>query len=248
MASVITLLSIISHTYGIIFGAIFMDSIETSVFTALSSTLPLVLLSGFLSKIESMPKLLQYLSWLSPYQYSTNSLSIIRFGYGICPCDESTEEYLKTHKPNFSDILESMKSLFIYHITSDTQDHSEIAKSTTNSTGGLFENSTLTDISTTPFGISNELTISGIERIDYISKIGTNEIDAFERLANLVTKSFTFGREITTCETVRSDLLTFRAFPPDSYLPYLFFGMIFLMISLKTLLFIIVHYRIRNRV
>lgn len=254
MALVMALISVISNTHGLIFGAIFMDSVETAIFMALSTTLPLVLLSGFTSRVKNMPKLLRHLSWLSPYRYSTNALNLIRFGHGICPCDDSTADYLNSEHPKLLDISENMRPLFSYYLTSNARDPQTTPETVETTIDSMIDNTNknLTIFASTgvikPFGVGSELNIDEIDRLELLSEIEANQIDPFKRLANLITKSFTFGREITTCDTVRPEILADLETPTDDYLPYLFLGMILLLIVFKILLFVIVKYRIGKRV
>lgn len=254
MALVMALTSVISHTIGLIFGAIFMDSIETAIFSAASSTLPLLMLSGFILQTKYMPLLLQYLSFLSPYKYSSHASNIIRFGFGICPCDDSTVDYLKTWEPNLLDIPQNIRSLFTYYwsimpqpsetVPETTESMYDMAVDTLN-TNVL--NSTLDDIITT-LGIGSELTISRDSHNELLSKIQANEIDPFKSMANIVLKSFSFGREVTNCENLRSEVLMYLDSPPDHYLPFIFLGMVVLLIVFKVLLVMIVRYRIGTRI
>lgn len=79
--------SLIAQTQGLIFGALFMNAMQAAVFVAPVSTTPLILLSGFLIRISQMPVYLQRLSSLSYFRYAIESLTIIRYGFGQCPCD-----------------------------------------------------------------------------------------------------------------------------------------------------------------
>lgn len=273
MALVMALISVISHTHGLIFGAICMDSVETAIFMAISSTLPLTLLSGFTARIKNMPKLLQHMSWLSPYRYSSDALNILRFGYGICPCDQSTVDYLKTEQANLSDIPQNMKPLFTYYLTNTASEPQNEPTTTTpleivgstiasviNSANETFSNLTTANdiinstslssssINIRPLGVSDDLKISQLDRAQLLSKIETNEIDLFQKLADLMSRSFTYGRELTTCDTVRSEVLVMLGTPNDNFLPYLFLGLVTLLIVSKILLFVIVKYRIGKRI
>lgn len=263
VALAMALTSLISHTQGLIFGALCMDSVQTAIFLALASTLPLTLLSGFTARINHMPRFLQHLSWFSLYRYSTDSINIIRFGYGTCPCDDLTEDYLRTKVPNFSDLPQSVKPLFTYYMTNTASDQANSEATTIGSTLDLNAtivetvNSTLTtvinstsnlinELSSIP-GVSNDLTLNQLDRAVLVSKIEVNEIDLFKRLADLMSRSFTYGREMTSCESVRSQLLALAGTPSDSILPYLFLGMFVLLVVAKVALFLIVKNKIASR-
>lgn len=60
-----------------------------------------------------------------------------------------------------------------------------------------------------PSELTNELTISQIDRKHLRPMIDTVQAEPFQIINDLVTRSFTFGRESTTCDTVRSEVLIF---------------------------------------
>lgn len=286
IALVMAFVSMISNTQGLIFGALCMDSVQSAIFLASASSLPLTLLSGFTARIKGMPILLQRLSWFSLYRYSSDSINMIRFGFNMCPCDNSTAEYLRTKTPTFVDVPQNMKPLFTYYLsnndpqattippledTTTTMTPSNITEmianstapiasfaepivnateSITNATGSLINATTsyLADYVDLIPGVSRELTLNSTARSDLLKKIDSNEIDLFERMANLMARSFTYGREVENCRTVRSELLMSAGAPDDSFLPFLFGGMLGLLVAAKIILFIVVNFKIGKRV
>lgn len=230
MAAVMGLISMISHTQGLIFGALCMNSVQTAIFLASASTLPQIMLSGFTARIKNMPYILQKLSWVSVYRYSSDLINLIRFGFGLCPCDDDIDDYLRNSQPTFTDVSPSMKFgaraflLDAYNSTSGTN----------SSSAG----------STAPAAIGNELTITGAERQAMINKLQAEEIDMFDQMAQMVSRSFTFGRNIDGCDTVRSQLLNTTGAPPDHMLPYIFGGMVGLLMLGKVLLFLVVKFKL----
>lgn len=286
IALVMAFVSMISNTQGLIFGALCMDSVQSAIFLASASSLPLTLLSGFTARIKGMPILLQRLSWFSLYRYSSDSINMIRFGFNMCPCDNSTAEYLRTKTPTFVDVPQNMKPLFTYYLanndpqttTSPPLEDATTAISSSNVTEliadsnapiasfvepivnatetitnatGSFVNATtsyLADYADLIPGVSRELTLNSTARSDLLKKIDSNEIDLFERMANLMARSFTYGREVENCRTVRSELLMSAGAPDDSFLPFLFGGMLGLLVAAKIILFIIVNFKIGKRV
>lgn len=248
IALVCGLISMISHTQGLIFGALCMDSVQTAIFLASSSTLPQTMLSGFTARIKHMPLLLQRLSWLSLYRYSSDSINIIRFGFGICPCDKTTDEYLRTKPAVFTDVPANMKPLFTYYLTNTApQVSSDIDSSNSsvlNSNSSLIEDNSFKSIP----GIDYEFNLNSTARAEMLRLLDSNELDLFGRMADMMTRSFTYGREVKDCTAVRSQLLTTAGAPEDDFLPYLFAGMIGLLIAAKIILFVIVKYKIGRRV
>lgn len=278
IALVMAFVSMISNTQGLIFGALCMDSVQSAIFLASASSLPLTLLSGFTARIKEMPILLQRLSWFSLYRYSSDSISIIRFGFNMCPCTNSTAEYLRSKAPTFVDLPQNMKPLFAYYLNtanSDSTTSDELATMASSnvtelitglstgdmttlapsSTAELLSNSIvnttasyLADLVEFIPGVSKELTLNSSARSDLLRKIESNEVDLFERMANLMARSFTYGRELDSCQTVRSELLMSAGAPEDEFLPFLFGGMLGLLVAAKVILFIIVRFKIGKRV
>lgn len=81
------LIVMIAEAKGLIFGAVCMNSMQTAVFAASVSTVPFILLSGFLIRIYEVPYVLQHLAKFSYFKHSVEALIITRYGYGMCPCD-----------------------------------------------------------------------------------------------------------------------------------------------------------------
>lgn len=84
---VLTLASIICKSQAQIVGAILMDSVENSVFISCVVVTPPALLSGIAVRVSQMSLPLQWLSYGSFLRYAFESLFVVRYGYGICPCD-----------------------------------------------------------------------------------------------------------------------------------------------------------------
>lgn len=229
IAAVIALISMLAHTQGLIFGALCMDSVQTAIFLASSLTLPQTVLSGFTARIEQMPEMLQKLSWLSMYRYSSDSINMIRFGFGLCECDETTEEYLKAYEPTFLDAPKQMQNILTYHLSN------------------VYENVTLLDQRDHVPGVNYELTLNSTTRRQMLERLESKEVDIFSRMAQLTVQSLSYGRTVNDCNSVRSQLLTTVSAPDDNKLPYLFAGMIVLLILMRILLLIVVKCKLSNR-
>lgn len=83
----LVLIIMIAEAKGLVFGAVCMNSMQTAVFAASVSTVPFILLSGFLIRIREVPYVLQHLAKFSYFKHSVEALIITRYGYGMCPCD-----------------------------------------------------------------------------------------------------------------------------------------------------------------
>lgn len=77
----------LGQSFGLIFGAIFMNQPVSAVFIAPLAVLPTFLFSGFLVKIENMPEILQHLSWLSCIRFAMEGVIIAIYGFGRCSSD-----------------------------------------------------------------------------------------------------------------------------------------------------------------
>lgn len=84
---ILILIIMIAEAKGLIFGAICMNSMQTAVFAASVSTVPFILLSGFLIRIREVPQFLQHASKFSYFKHAVEALIITRYGFGMCPCD-----------------------------------------------------------------------------------------------------------------------------------------------------------------
>ena len=289
IALVMALISMISHTQGLIFGTLCMDSIQTAVFMATTLTLPQILLSGFLARTKFMPFLLEKLSYLSQYRYSSSLINIIRFGFGLCPCNQATDEYLQAVEPNFVDVPSNLKPVLSYYLLNLD---SELATTTTS--GPLIEGNATSSIATTlapiyitTMGLANATLASvlsaaanqtdlaelanrtfadQLQEADRINGISydfllniterdhlralhdADQLDLFGRLADLLARSFAYGRKLDRCKSVRSQILATLGMPPDDHLLSLFIAMSSLMLGLKLLLFLLVRLKIGSRV
>jgi ABC-type multidrug transport system ATPase subunit len=263
IAIVMALVSMISHTQGLIFGALCMDSVQTAIFLASASSLPQTLLSGFTARIKHMPWLLQKLSWFSQYRYSSDLINMIRFGFDICPCNSATDEYIRTRQPEFRDIPNHLKPVFVYYLLNNTPEPNATTDNNSNSTDP--PTTTIvngTQVVTTPPptattatnataripGVDYELTLSDAERYELLKRMEANELDLFARMADTISRSFSYGRKLEGCPSVRSQLLVTGGTPSDEFLPILFGCMFCLLILSKVLLFIVVRYKIGSRI
>lgn len=90
VASLTVLATLVAQTQGLMFGALLMNAAQSAVFVAPASTAPLVVVSGFLIRIKSLPWILQMLSYFSFFTHLMNGFIVARYGFGKCgSCDES---------------------------------------------------------------------------------------------------------------------------------------------------------------
>lgn len=86
-STLLILIIMIAEAKGLVFGACCMNSMQTAVFAASVSTVPFILLSGFLIRIREVPYVLQHLAKFSYFKHAVEALIITRYGYGMCPCN-----------------------------------------------------------------------------------------------------------------------------------------------------------------
>lgn len=251
LALVMALVSLVSAGQGLIWGALMMDNIQSAIFMASASSLPLVLLSGFTARIKQMPLFMQYLSWLSPYRYSSDATNIIRFGFGLCACDSRTDEYLRTKPASFADLPERMKPLFSFYLVNqgDADAPTELeAAAAANVSAAIVSAATNSSVDQQIAGVSYDLLLSSPARSDMLKRLESGELDLFSKMAELLAKSFTYGRQITGCDSMRSQLLVIGGFPEDNYLPGYYAGLALMFVLMNILLFLVVRYKVNKRV
>lgn len=88
VASITVLATLVAQTQGLMFGALLMNAPQAAVFVAPASTAPLVVVSGFLIRIRSLPVPLQILSKLSYFTHLLNGFVVGRYGFNRCACNE----------------------------------------------------------------------------------------------------------------------------------------------------------------
>lgn len=96
--AVLTILAtLVAQTQGLMFGALLMHMPSSAVFVAPASTAPLVVVSGFLLRIQSLPTPLAFLSQFSYFTYLLNGFIVARYGFNRCPCNEEDFAIDTTH-------------------------------------------------------------------------------------------------------------------------------------------------------
>lgn len=98
VATLTVLATLVAQTQGLMFGALLMNAPQSAVFVAPASTAPLVVVSGFLFRIKSLPIPLQFLSRLSYFTYLLNGIIVSRYGFNRCDCQEDDFEIQANHE------------------------------------------------------------------------------------------------------------------------------------------------------
>jgi len=179
--------SLIAQTQGLIFGALFMNAMQAAVFVAPVSTTPLILLSGFLIRISQMPIYLQKLSTLSYFRYAIESLTIIRYGFGQCPCDPSVVTGQPVSPVGVPDRLRTMTNYWLSTFENENAPNGDYSVADS-------LNETLTDIVTTTLApsLAENLTTSEPAQVDF-----------FQDLTVLLARANSFGADIKTCDDLK---------------------------------------------
>lgn len=89
VAILTALATLVAQTQGLMFGALLMNAPQSAVFVAPASTAPLVVVSGFLIRVQSLPWILQIAAKLSYFTHLINGAVISIYGFNRCPCDPS---------------------------------------------------------------------------------------------------------------------------------------------------------------
>ncbi|XP_015787125.1 ATP-binding cassette sub-family G member 1-like [Tetranychus urticae] len=79
------LVSNIAQTVGMLFGTIYVRSVQNAVFMAPLSMAPVFLLSGFFGKIAKVPLALKPIATISYVRYAFEAFLIVLYGYDRCP-------------------------------------------------------------------------------------------------------------------------------------------------------------------
>lgn len=175
--------SLIAQTQGLIFGALFMNAMQAAVFVAPVSTTPLILLSGFLIRISQMPIYLQQLSNLSYFRYAIESLTIIRYGFGQCPCDPTVVNGQPVSSSGVPDQLKTMTNYWLSTFNNEAA-NTEVPFNDTLTIG---VNDTLIDTTT----------------IEPVSLATEPPVDFFQDLTVLLARANSFGADIRTCDDLK---------------------------------------------
>jgi len=226
------LIIMIAEAKGLIFGAVCMNSMQTAVFAASVSTVPFILLSGFLIRIREVPYVLQHLAKFSYFKHSVEALIITRYGYGMCPCDPELIPAGGT--PRIIGIPPQIMSLTDYYVNAfvAATDNSTLEDLTPTETNVVGNNRNISKILTSITTLSPD-----VERLEpsssrssderrkraATSKPRTSSTTAptttedfeedeekrpvkqgifFDKLASLLTRANAFGYSIQTCEDV----------------------------------------------
>ncbi|XP_015793118.1 ATP-binding cassette sub-family G member 1-like [Tetranychus urticae] len=120
------MVSLIGQSHGLAVGSFFVHNVTAAVFLGPASCLPLLLFSGFLVKIETMPAILRPLT----------NLSYIRFGfegvlislYGFFRCGKGTMEKIEMMKSMFQGWINKMFSIAFETINGEDDDSPETMK------------------------------------------------------------------------------------------------------------------------
>lgn len=167
--------SLIAQTQGLIFGALFMNAMQAAVFVAPVSTTPLILLSGFLIRISQMPVYLQKLSSLSYFRYAIESLTIIRYGFGQCPCDPNV---VNGQPVSAAGVPEQLRTMTNYWLSTFNE-------------GG---NESLLSANGTELTTMASIAESTTQEV---------QVDFFQDLTVLLARANSFGADIKTCEDLK---------------------------------------------
>lgn len=107
----IVLVSLISQLLGMIVGALFIGDITTALFVSQAVLMPLISVSGFVSRPKNMPSLLRSMCYGSYMKHALDISAIGRYGFGACPCDPSR---ITCDEPAMVDVPNKLQSFIEY--------------------------------------------------------------------------------------------------------------------------------------
>jgi len=80
---------VVGQTLGLIFGTIYFDNIFTALFIPQAFLMALGLLSGFIARTKNMYKFVVPLTWISIQKHVVNIMTVARWGFEVCACNQS---------------------------------------------------------------------------------------------------------------------------------------------------------------
>ncbi|KAG9510425.1 ATP-binding cassette sub-family G member 1, partial [Fragariocoptes setiger] len=229
---VMTMCSLISQTQGLIFGALFMNNVQTAVFVSQASSLPWILLSGFTTRVSELTQALRLLSFGSVYRLGIESILSIRYGFGMCPCDKDKISDTPAH---FVGIPPQVSSVFKYWMETYRPEDSDSVLDDSN-------NSTITTGTSMITNITSTSAAPTLVNSTTDSSAPSNQQDLFAEMASYLSRANTFGVDIESCHDVRPFILNARDIDEDT-LPKYLIGLVLILLLMKVLLFILVKLR-----
>lgn len=213
VTAVMTLCSLISQTQGLLFGAYFMNNVQAAVFVSQASTLPWIMLSGFTTRISQLPRLLQWLSFGSIYRLGIESIVAVRYGFGMCACDE---ELVNDNPPKIVGIPDQVKSVMSYYMD-------------------MYNSSP-------PAGPPADGQPTRLEAAVMAANSSGEQTDLFGKIASTLARANTYGADIVSCHDVKPFIMSAREVD-ESTLPIFVSVLLAVLIVLKILLFFVVKIR-----
>lgn len=90
-AGIFVLTALISQCHGVVIGALFHKQITTAVYLGPISAMPFLLLSGFLVRVQRMPRVLRPLANFSFLRFSFEGVLVSIYGFNRCGDDAVAE-------------------------------------------------------------------------------------------------------------------------------------------------------------
>ncbi|CAG2164544.1 unnamed protein product [Oppiella nova] len=125
---IMVLLALVSHSLGLLLSAIFINNIRASLLSFTIFVTPLLLFSGALIPIRTLPSYLQTFSYLSIFRLSYESMLIILYGFNRCPT---------LNDPLTMDSLTHEFGVNMYHMEECLEEADSLANVTRNSLSAI---------------------------------------------------------------------------------------------------------------
>lgn len=229
LASLAVLATLVAQTQGLLFGALLMNSPQSTVFVAPASTAPLVIVSGFLLRLESLPMPLQIFSKLSYFTHLMSGALVSRYGFNKCNCSQELWDNLSEIDES-QEIPQAARTLIDIWIESYAN---EYTNQTHNSS--LLVSTTTTPTTLQVFNTNSTLAINSTTKYHAPDVVG--------KLLHTVQSAKTFGFEINSCKDVRPFALLDNSLD-DSTLPICFASLVAMLAVCRLLTFLALRWTI----
>lgn len=249
---IVTLVIYTNHSLGHLCGSIFVGNINVAVIVAQATTLPFVLLSGFVVRISRMSYWLGKLSIISPYKLGLDGIMVARYGFQVCQCNIS--DFVDSKSVKIAGMTTQMRHVMKYlleraAITTEEEQEEQNSISPINSldSTNLIDSNFTTNLANQSTSMVETANIYSINQTRHnplnetvALSIKHNSDDNFiDRMGQNLLKAQTYGLEMNSCQDVKPYALhIYNLIDSDLFISAL--GLILLIIIIKMVTFSIV--------
>lgn len=121
--------SMVGTSMGMIVGALYIGHLSTALFVSQAAGLPMVFLSGFVTRTKSMSSFIYTLSYVSIFRHVMDISTLARYGFNVCDCN-STQ--ITGQSPKLLGVSDRLRSFTGYWMDSQM----DVAESSASGGGG----------------------------------------------------------------------------------------------------------------